>query len=364
MKRFILILTISFTIFISCKEEKKKDVYFDGEIIIVDNNVAPDTLLGEKVNIDGLYTGTIWAYDTLIGFSLQLPDYIMNVFNVNTGNFLYSLGKKGMRTEEFNNIGCAGQFVYENSQPYVWIQKDERKECVLLNLGSPGDVVKRKMDINVDTEFRYGLSFTYILNDSLFLGYNQGEKLYSGDGSPLPPAYHLYNARTKELIKSYKPYNALVLPSFCDLYQIMMILGSRDRIKPDNTKLIMAMFSMDQINILDVATGEIKGYRNKNSPDFSYLKDIDNLKRYYLDVCVDDKYIYGLSLNGKNSKGRTGNTLNVFDWNGNFIRKIVLDKEVLYLSMGFDPVNKYLYIDILSEDDEEIYRYDMSYLYK
>jgi hypothetical protein len=367
MKRYFLVLIISFTIFFSCKEEeeKNKDVYFNGEIIIVDSNVAPDTLYGEKVNMDGLFTGAMWAYDTLIGFFLQLPDYNMNVFNVNTGKFLYSLGKRGTSAKEFNNIGYAGQFVYEDSQLYVWIQKDDIKECVLLNLEKPGDVIKRKTDINVDTEFRYGLSFTYILNDSLFLGSNQGEKLFSGDGSLLPPAFHLYNAQTKELIKSYKPYNALVIPSSYDSYHITKILGSRDRIKPgDNTKLVMAMFSMDQINILDIATGKIKGYRNKNSPDFTYLKDIDNIKNYYLDVNVDDKYIYGLSLNGKNSQDRMGNILHVFDWDGNFIRKIVLDKMVLYLSMAFDPVNKYLYIDTLSEDDEEIYRYDVSYLYK
>jgi hypothetical protein len=66
------------------------------------------------------------------------------------------------------------------------------------------------------------------------------------------------------------------------------------------------------------------------------------MKIYYMDAFVDDKYIYGLSLNGKNSQDRMGNTLNVFDWEGNFIRKIVLDKMVLPVSMGFDPVNKYL----------------------
>jgi hypothetical protein len=136
-----------------------------------------------------------------------------------------------------------------------------------------------------------------------------------------------------------------------------------DRIKPDDqSKLAMGMKSMDQINIMDIATGEIKGYRNKNSPDFNYLRDdIDNVEIYYIDLSVDNKYIYAL-YNGE--EFYTGNTLNVFDWNGNFIRKIVLDKTVLSTSMGLDPVNKYLYIDTLSEDDEEIYRYDVSYLYK
>jgi hypothetical protein len=363
MKQYILLVfTISFTIFISCKEEKKKDVYFNGEIIIVDCNVAPDTLHGEKVNIDGLYTGNIWAYDTLIGFeSGKYPDYLINVFNVNTGKFLYSLCKKGLMVENFNRITWREQFVYEDSQQHIWIRKKDVEECVLLNLEKPGDVVKRKMDIKLDTEFDAGFIFTFILNDSLFLGSNQGEKIFGENGSILPPAYHLCNARTKKLIKSYKPYNAIVLPSYRDL-QVAMALSSMDRIKPDdNSKLAMGMLSIDQINILDVATGEIKGYRNKNSPDFDYLKNIDNLKKYYVDICVDDKYIYGLYSIGNSFDG---NTLNVFDWEGNFIRKIVLDKTVFFLSMGFDPVNKYLYIDTLSEDDEEIYRYDMSYLYK
>jgi hypothetical protein len=51
-----------------------------------------------------------------------------------------------------------------------------------------------------------------------------------------------------------------------------------------------------------------------------------------------------------------------FDWDGNFIRKILLDKTVLTFTL--DPANKCLYIDTVGEDEEEIYRYDVNYLYK
>jgi hypothetical protein len=365
MKRYILILTVSFAVFISCRHEQEKDAYFNGEVIIVDCNAAIDTLRGEKVYIDGLYTGKIWAYDTLIGFMYhRFPDHIINVFNVNTGKFLYSLGKKG-QPYNFDRYLCRMQFVYEDSQHHVWIIKESVKECVLLNLQKPGDAVKRKMDINVDTDFYFGFNFIFILNDSLFLGSNQGDRILGDPGPFTAPAYHLYNARTKELIKSYKPYNAFV-PLSDEFYRKDLHVqgfSSMDRIKPDdNSKLAMAMLSMDQLNIMDAATGEIKGYRNKNSPGFSYLKDdVDNVKRYYEDLCVDDKYIYALYSNGNIFEG---NIINVFDWDGNFIRKIVLDKTSINLSMGLDPVNKYLYIDALSEDDEEVYRYDVSYLYK
>jgi hypothetical protein len=67
----------------------------------------------------------------------------------------------------------------------------------------------------------------------------------------------------------------------------------------------------------------------------------------------DPKYRIG-------KRGR--NTVNVFDWDGNFIRKIFLDK--IILNIALDPVNKYLYVDTTGEDEEEIYRYDVSYLYK
>jgi hypothetical protein len=172
---------INFTIFISCKEEKKKDVYFNGEIIIVDSNVVPDTLFGEKVNINGLYTGKVWAYDTLIGFwSHKFPDYYINVFNVNTGKFLYALGKRGVSVREFNSIACADQYVYEEQQ-HVWIENIITMESVLLNLEKPGDEIKQKMDVNVDHEFYFGFNFVFILNDSLFLGGNQGEKIFGGE---------------------------------------------------------------------------------------------------------------------------------------------------------------------------------------
>jgi hypothetical protein len=71
---------------------------------------------------------------------------------------------------------------------------------------------------------------------------------------------------------------------------------------------------------------------------------IDGLYAGNTDVRVDEKYIYALYSNGHMFEG---NTFNVFDWNGNFIKKIVLDKTAINLSISIDPVNKYLYIDAL-----------------
>jgi hypothetical protein len=358
-------LLISCVAFLSCKDTQ---IYFNGETFIVDTNIVPDTLQGQKIKLDGIYTGGMWAHDTLIGFiSGKFQNYFMHVFNVNTGEFLYPLCKRGIGPDEFPELTWTNQTVYDE-ESYLWIRKERsRDECVLINLGKTGDVIKQKIDIKIETEF-FSFSFVFILNDSLFLANNQGEQQYQGEGSFIPPAYHLYNVHTKKKIKSYEPYNAFIPLSdkFYDMALETDCYYSMDHIKPDKSKLAMAMYLMDQINILDLTTGKIKGYRNKIAPDFNYLRDApSDLKAYYIDLCVDDKYIYGFYSSTNEFRGNMcSNLINVFDWDGNVIKKIVLDR--IALQSAFDPVNKYLYIDTLDEgeDEEVIYRYDMSYMYK
>jgi hypothetical protein len=366
MKNFIVYFLIICTVFVSCKEEQ---IYFNGETIIVDTDVKPDILQGEKIELDGLYAGNIWVYDTLICFSHHaFPDYHLHMFNIKTGKFLYPLCKRGIGPEEFPAFTWAEQYVCED-QVYLWVRKEFGKdECVLINLAKPDDlIIKQKINMRFETGFQsLSFSFVFILNDSLFIANNQGERQYYGEGTFIPQAYHFYHSHTKEKIKSYKPYNAFVSLSdkFYSRVWYQRCYSSMDRIKPDRSKLAMGMHYVDQINILDLTTGKIKGCRNKNSPDISYLQhDPDNFNLYYWHISVDDRYIYGLYAGVSASLPfEEYNVINVFDWDGNFIKKIVLDKGAL--TFALDPVNKYLYIDTNGENEEEIYRYDVGYLYK
>jgi hypothetical protein len=365
MRHYILTFLVGCTAFISCKKEDH--TYFYGETIIVDTNIKPDTLYGKKIELDGIYTGNMWAYDTLIGFtSHKFPDYWIYVFNVNTGKFLYPLCKRGIGPEEFSVIRIVDQIVHEDRLG-LWIREQNKCECVLVNLEKPDNVIE-KMDIKVETEFQSAFSHVFILNDSLFLANNQGEEQFLGEGSFTPPAYYLYNSRTEERLKTYNIYNGFT-PVSDNFYKQMLEMtcyGSRDRIKPDDrSKLAMGMSHIDQINIFDLKTGKIKGFKNKTSPDFDYLKtdNVDDYRLYYSYILVDDKYIYGLYSDTEYGLNKwESDTVNVFDWDGNFIRKILLDKTALKIAL--DPVNKYIYINTPVEEDEKIYRYDVSYLYK
>jgi hypothetical protein len=141
-----------------------------------------------------------------------------------------------------------------------------------------------------------------------------------------------------------------------------MCLYSHDRIKPDKTKLAMGMRYLRQINIMDVGTGEVTGYRVKGAPDFNILTErYRKFVSYYLWICVDDDFIYG----ALNSKDKHNTAVDVFDWNGNFRTKLILDKKMANInSIALDPVNKYLYVLTTGKDTmEKVFRYDVNYLY-
>ncbi|MDR3246006.1 MAG: TolB-like 6-bladed beta-propeller domain-containing protein [Prevotellaceae bacterium] len=350
MKKIYVICLLAFA---SCAENDER-TYFNGEVTIIDINVKPDTLRGKEIKLDGLFAGNMWAQDSLIGFiDHRFPDYFMHVFNLYTGKFLYPLCRHGEGPGAFREITFTDQLVMADGQLHFWVRDDYGRKggCILVNLEKPDNEVKQAMDIIVDDwKFYYSFSFVFILNDSLFLGNNQGEGEYEGKNPFIPPTYYIYNSRTKQKIRTYTLYNGFVSqPEYRGKSSPAEYFASMDRIKPDKSKLAMAMHLLDQINILDLTTGKIKGFRDKNSPDFEYLThDPADFKRYYSNVCVDDTYIY-------RNRGRT---VNVFDWNGNVVRKIILDKKAI--AATFDSVNKYLYAYV-GDEGEEVYRDDLSF---
>jgi hypothetical protein len=77
---------------------------------------------------------------------------------------------------------------------------------------------------------------------------------------------------------------------------------------------------------------------------------------HYRALQADDSYIYVLE---HPKEGLPYGIVNVFDWDGNFVRILRIDDG--NVSFAFDPVRKILYI---KNDAEEITAYDLNFLYK
>jgi hypothetical protein len=192
----------------------------------------------------------------------------------------------------------------------------------------------------------------FFLNDSLFLVYNMEEPEYTHENIALPPVWSLYNYKTGEKLKQYDVFNRFRYE------KSYFSLTSEDQLKPDKTKFVMPIWYCRQINIVNIQTGEIQGYSFEDSfPDYTVMEEREQeSKRYYFRACVDDDLIYAAIKEGENV------VIDIFNWNGNYLKRLFLDKNMDNF-MALDTVNKYLYILTVGEKEEEIYRYDLSYLY-
>lgn len=121
--------------------------------------------------------------------------------------------------------------------------------------------------------------------------------------------------------------------------------------KPSGDKTVLIYRFMDKIKIFDLKSKSSKTIQCPNEikidPVFLKTGEItENTKRTFISSTITDNFIYlaysGNSVFSENSG--LANHIYVYDWNGNPIRKIVLDKKIESLTV--------------SDDDETLYVYD------
>jgi hypothetical protein len=352
MKKIVILISI--LLIFSCGGEVQ---IFNGEIVIVEQPATSDNLYGTELKLEGkLFRDGICVYDSLMLISADtLSAYRFCTYNIKTGKQIASVARKGMGEDEFVAASYSEQYSVDSSI-CLWLYDYEKVECSLVDLSD--NSIQKHIDLSVlENEREYPFGRVFILNDSLLLAFSQGEDLYRNRNLS-PPLYHIFNYKTNEELAKYEFYNGF---RYSEKLNPQMCLYSQDRIKPDRSSLAMGMRYLRQINIMDVGTGKLTGYRVADTPDFNILtKKSRKFASYYLWICVDDSFIYG----ALNSKDEKSSTIDVFDWNGNFQKELILDKKMANInSIALDPVNRCLYLLSDEKDEAKVFRYDVSYLY-
>jgi hypothetical protein len=354
MKKFIVLIFV--IMIFSCEEKEKRNEIFKGETVYV-KIPGEDILSGSKIELDGIYTDAMIAYDSLLFFSSRkYTDYEGLTFNVKTGKTISQSLMRGTGPGGFVSPVLLEQ-LESDSSICLWVYDWGKHTCILINLIDGSQI--KKIDVSKLPNERDMITGIFVLNDSLLLAYNQGEDLYFDGNTLLPPFYRILNYRKNSEIAVYNVYNQFkyrsntIAPQSC--------LFSLDRIKPDKTKLAMPMERFRQINIMDIRTGKVMGYKIENTPEFDILRkgSQTEIKPYYTETEVDDELIYAAIYHEK------GISIDVFDWEGNFKRVLILDlgnKEISGIAL--DRINKFIYALLVGEEGEIVYRYDVSYLYK
>ena len=200
----------------------------------------------------------------------------------------------------------------------------------------------------------------FIYDENNILAYKQAERRENTktDVDPMPQ-WLLIDRRTGKINKTYDLYS---VPKDLPAQQAWdnRFFSSLNLLNNDRTRMVMTMPLVPQLNILDLETGILKGYRIENQPTLENLAEQSNdLRQYYGFPEIDDRFIYVLYLdrNFMKREENKGCTLYVFDWEGQLVYKLYIPEGIDQIQV--DAKNRLLYGVNLQM--EEVYRYPLPF---
>lgn len=337
---------------LSCQTKEKN--YFAGEIHTVPLPSRIDTLYGREIVFDSVYTGHMVVYDSLLFFtSSKFPEYNVYMANARTGKHLACLLRKGQGYKEFLYLSMSERFIVdEKGAPHFRGYAFNNQKLIDINLQELIASLNTTHSINdsaiTTSEFLWSMHHTvpyryvFPLKSNRILAGNALEKLFTNQSELNLPAYELLDASNGEIIKKYPLFTQQITnPSLPE--DIPYFYLSTDVLHPDESKIAIAMTLIGQLNIINLQTGKMECFKIEGTKDMSYLeKSIpQNFHAYYQNVTADEQHIYALYVNKPffaneklNNTNMHSHEIHVFDWNGNFLKRLYLDQEVQQIRLN------------------------------
>lgn len=300
---------------------------------------APIELLAPYLLSLDFYDGKLITNADIFG-----SDHCLDVYDVNSGEFVSGLCRKGRGPGEFT--GVAPFFSAADGSVVVYDSLTGIASEVSLNMETFGDITHQVRLEAKKEGFPPIFASFYRVEGEGVLGYST----IQSDPENLAidtPYYALHDWNSGAEKRAFELFDMEPVPnasnrSFAfDLYDCM---------NGDGT-LCFVMGKMPVFAFLDVASGQARGFRLKGEPAFS----VNSEQKFFVGACAQDKYIFALyGLDVKNSKTK----LYKLDWEGNILNKYELDG--LYRNCCASP-DKLYFIGVENTQQEAlaVYQLDM-----
>lgn len=356
-----LILWVSLLPFYCCQHINDQEV-FNGNIILVNDNIRQEKNAAVKeVHLDGDNYGYVSAYDSLLIFmNPKLDSHFYQVFNTYTGEELGQFVKKGLGPDEIISTAPIVQFYKENEELKTLLFAANEEKVWIWNISRS---LKQQATI-IDTIYpcfwkKQGICYNEVFYvNNTFLMKVPAYRIGEYDASL--PYYQQSKIGSQIPMKEFAVYKKTIKNVDSDIIPETFYY-SNDALKPDGTKIVQAMLNLPQLNIVDLKSGKVTGYRLKGGHDFSVFKTDNKLKSHFIRIQADDEFIFAVYW-GKD-KWRAEfpyiDTIYVFNWDGELVQKIKTDCDIDEIAL--DNIKKRLYLTRPKHD--EVYYIDLSNLY-
>lgn len=354
MNKRIYVLAMVFVALLSC--EKQSNLLI--ESIETDyTNKEGKEISGKPLLKSILGCHNILVLDSLLIAITDNPDAQLLVLNANTLDTIGAFCKRGRAKNEFMKAYSPTKQIYE------------KNGHIIVPLIDYLDVVKE-----VDITESINRGYTVVISNESCLRFVDGqtffidndinkrfEYLYNKyDGEEIkkvPCVYSInnYGQKTKEI----KIFRRLLQVEREELLECPF--GSMLLKNPTNNTFVNMFENMDYLIFFDLDKKKTFAVHQQGSSTFDDPFSYDR-EYYFNNGCCTSNYALLLYYHGDDSmkepdKMKRKAELIIFDWNGNFIENIKLDRRLA--SIGFDETNKKLFGLTFTE---ELYEYDLSTL--
>lgn len=351
----ISLFFITIIVFFSC--ENRLVVPRDQLQYIAEKDFGvPKTLMGEKVILDSVPMGSISALkiDSLLLFQFdwRVVDHHIMLYNLYTGEYIQRLLPIGRGFKESTFFLHYNQVERDGVSSKIWVETDTK--FGLLNLSKSIKEKEAIFEKQYDLERKLDLFHKFMKDDSVLVG-----KVYKSKEVPYYIRYKINKGEIIDTIPVFSQQNRLV-----DEH----IFASYDHIKPDRSKLAMAMKCFNIINIVSLdgkkcvslAIGEAllnydQVWKRQSSKEIARV--------YYSGLCVSDDYIFCLYKGCLeiDKKMQVNTQVIVLNWEGKPCFRLNLIEKIFNIS--FDPKEKCLY-GMSRHGEEAVFRYDLRHIIK
>lgn len=271
---YLVILIFLFCIlFIRCNNGES---YLNGNVYVVDDINITDTLIGKKLHLDGAYFGMMKTCGSeMFFFHPRFPDYSYSCFNIKTGKHTADYLKKGAGPNEFTSVTPIIQTYEEDGDIKSLFTAINEEKAGIFNLTKSIEKKETVLDTVFNLKWRdkslRPFIFAFIKDDTTIFAKQSAAQITLKEYNYSLPMYLKINHKNNEIEKKYNIFtNSITNKDAKDLNETFF--HSYDLMKPDKSKIVMGMSMLAQINIFDVETGKIEGFRISGTPDFDYFK--------------------------------------------------------------------------------------------
>ena len=159
----------------------------------------------------------------------------------------------------------------------------------------------------------------------VLLAYDMGQNPMS-QSLTRSPDYVLFNLENGEKVKNLNLIQNVPLSDRKrekNMVPVKSRMGAADYLDADSNRMCFAMYSIPQLNIVNLETGVAKGLILKERKNTSFQKGY----RHYHDVTATRDLIFALYFGEEETKllsGETKTELHVYDWEGNFLVRCLI----------------------------------------